>query len=86
MGNYRIGLDIGIASVGWAVLDLLDNGDPYRIRARGACVSGGRTSQGREIVGGRSTREKKFAQTVQTETIAQRNGAQTADAGNEDRC
>lgn len=38
MGNYRIGLDIGIASVGWAVLDLLDNGDPYRIRARGVRV------------------------------------------------
>ena len=36
--KYRIGLDIGIASVGWAVLQNLPNGEPCRILGRGVRV------------------------------------------------
>ncbi|MCL2771293.1 MAG: type II CRISPR RNA-guided endonuclease Cas9 [Firmicutes bacterium] len=36
--NYRIGLDIGIASVGWAVLGHDADGEPNRILARGVRV------------------------------------------------
>ncbi|MBQ8610127.1 MAG: type II CRISPR RNA-guided endonuclease Cas9 [Oscillospiraceae bacterium] len=36
--NYAIGLDIGVASVGWAAIELDANGDPFRIIDLGSRV------------------------------------------------
>ena len=36
--NYRIGLDIGIASIGWCVLETDANGEPTRIENLGVRI------------------------------------------------
>lgn len=36
--NYVLGLDVGIASVGWAVLELNEEDNPIRIEGLGARI------------------------------------------------
>ena len=36
--NYKIGLDIGITSVGWAVVSLDSNDEPYKIMDMGVRI------------------------------------------------
>ena len=36
--DYTLGLDIGIASIGWAVLRNNENGEPYKIENLGVRI------------------------------------------------
>ena len=38
MGTYRLGLDLGTNSIGWAVLQLGSEGDPEKILASGVRI------------------------------------------------